>query len=214
MNRRLLVLAVLAGLAAAADKPAPSGRAENADVALEAEVYTSKEDVQRVVGNDLGGFYVVVKATLKPKTRLKVLRDDFVLRTDRDGEKSKPYSSSEIAGSGVIVVSQTYGGGGVMEQPNGPPFGGVWGPPMQLPGQGSGIGNSGSEVSNQTTADSGRDRKENPLMKVLETKIFPEKETSDSLSGLLYFPMEAKQKAKQLELYFQAPSGRISLRFK
>ena len=210
----LALTAAFAMLLAAADKPAPSGQAENADAVLDATVYTAKEDIQRVVGSDLGGFYVVVQATLKPKSKLKVMLDDFVLRTDRDGEKSKPYAASQIAGSGAIVVSQTYGGGGVMEQPSGPPFGGVWGPPMQLPGQGSGIGNSGSEVSNQTTADNARDRKVNPLMKVLESKILPEKETAEPVSGLLFFPMEAKQKAKQLELYYTSPAGRMSLRFK
>ena len=85
---------------------------------------------------------------------------------------------------------------------------------MRLPGQGSGVGNSGGEVSNQTTAGNTGDAKENPLVKVLDEKMFPERETAEPLTGLLFFPMEAKQKAKQLEFYYTTPSGRISLRFK
>ncbi len=195
-------------------KTPPSGFMENKHVSVRASVFTDKDEIKSMLGSDLGGHYVVVRVELTPKIALKVFRDDFMLRSDRDGEKTKPYSASEIAGSSVLVVSQTYSGGGVMNNPR--PAGGVWGPPIFLPADGQGIGNSSSEVSNQTTVDSGAARKRDPMMDILEEKILPEKETETDqpLHGLLFFPMNPKQKPKQLEFYFSTPSGRISMRFK
>ena len=51
-------------------------------------------------------------------------------------------------------------------------------------------------------------------MKVLNEKMMPEKKTdSEPVSGLLYFPME-KQKQKDLELIYNTPDGKLSLRFR
>jgi hypothetical protein len=118
-----------------------------------------------------------------------------------------------MLGNSVMVVSQTYGGGGgVMNNPT--PGGGVWGPPIFLPGDGNSIGNSSSEVSNDATIKEDTGKKKDPMLAILESKILPEKETEQPISGLLYFPMDPKQKAKQLEFYYTTSSGRISLRFK
>ena len=54
---------------------------------------------------------------------------------------------------------------------------------------------------------------ENPLKKVLDDRILPQKKTDQPVAGLLYFPME-KQKMKDLELLFGGKENRISLRFK
>jgi len=62
--------------------------------------------------------------------------------------------------------------------------------------------------------DSGTRKKENPLMRVLSEKILPEKEIDQPVSGLLYFPLDGKQKAKDLELIYTSPAGKISLRFR
>ena len=55
--------------------------------------------------------------------------------------------------------------------------------------------------------------KENPLKKLLDEKVLPEKKTDQPVSGLLYFPMEL-QKMKDLELVYGGKENRISLRFK
>ena len=55
--------------------------------------------------------------------------------------------------------------------------------------------------------------KENPLKKVLEDKVLPEKKTDQPVSGLLYFAME-KQKMKDLELNYGGRENRITMRFK
>jgi hypothetical protein len=42
----------------------------------------------------------------------------------------------------------------------------------------------------------------------------PEKETTEALSGLLYFQMVGKLKPKDLELHYKGPGGRLALRFR
>jgi len=48
---------------------------------------------------------------------------------------------------------------------------------------------------------------------VLDAKILPEKKTDQTVSGLLFFPLE-KQKLKDLELIYGGKENRITLRFK
>jgi hypothetical protein len=54
----------------------------------------------------------------------------------------------------------------------------------------------------------------NPLLAVLTAKILPEKEITDTISGLLYFQMVGKLKPKDLELHYKGPAGKLALRFK
>jgi len=51
-------------------------------------------------------------------------------------------------------------------------------------------------------------------VKKLNARILPEKESEQELSGLLYFPMEPKQKAKDIELIYNTKGGKLYLRFK
>jgi len=48
----------------------------------------------------------------------------------------------------------------------------------------------------------------------LNEKILPEKEIDQPVSGLLYFPIEPKQKIKDLELVYSGPGSKLSLRFR
>src|SRR5438046_4462161 len=164
-------------------------------VELTATLYVDKASVQQLLGSDLGGYYVVLDVRLSPKNteKFKVFRDDFQLRTDRDGERSKPFAASQIAGRGALVVSRTYDGGGVAAENGGPVFGGGIG------GMGvGGIGNSGGTISNTSKIDSGSKNKENPLLAALKEKILAEKETDEPVSGLLVFPTEPKQQLNDL----------------
>jgi hypothetical protein len=207
----LLALIVFPAVFAANKSPTPTVKTGNAQVELTATLYADKASIQQLLGSDLGGFYVVVDVRLAPKNneKFKIFRDDFQLRTDRDGERSKPFAASQIAGRGALVVSRTYEGGGVAAENGGPVFGGGIG------GMGvGGIGNSGSTISNSSKIDSGAKNKENPLLAVLKEKILPEKETEEPVSGLLYFPMEPKQKIKDLELTYAGPGSKLMLRFK
>jgi hypothetical protein len=127
-------------------------------------------------------------------------RDDFVLRTDKDGEKAKPFAPSQIAGREALIVTQT----GAKERKTGFGIGGLYG----------GMGTAGSDPGQTTVkTQNAASVPENPLEKVLQDKILVEQKTGKPVNGLLYFPME-KQKLKELELQYGPKESRISLRFK
>lgn len=211
MRSLLSLIAVTAAFAAPKPSPTPTVKTGNASVELTATLYVDKASIAELVGSDMGGYYVVIKVHLAPKNdeKVKVFRDDFQLRTDRDGERSKPFAASQIAGRGSLVVSQTYEGGGVAAENGGPVFGGGIG------GMGvGGIGNSGGTIGNTAKVDSGSKSKENPLLAVLKEKILAEKEIDRPVQGLLIFPMEPKQKIKDLELTYSGPGSKLLLRFR
>lgn len=216
--RKTLLLAFLATALWAAPKKIPTGQTENEVVRISATLYADKESVKQLLSSDLGGNFIVVDVKIEPRTDkgIKIDRDDFVLKTDRDGERSRPFQPSQIAGRGALVVSRTSGGGGIRGEQGGPVWGGYpgGGGPMRMPGSGGGFGNSGDPGGAEAKVHSGNKEKENPLLKVLEEKILPQKEITDAASGLLYFSLEAKQKVKDLELWYNTSAGKLTLRFK
>jgi hypothetical protein len=107
----LFIAPVLACAAFAAHKPqpTPTNKTGNAMVELTATLYADPATIQELLGSDLGGYYVVLDVYLEPKNgeKVKVFRNDFQLRSDRDGEKSKPFTASQIAGQGAMIVTPT-----------------------------------------------------------------------------------------------------------
>jgi hypothetical protein len=220
MARLLLIAAVLGcTLLGAPKKAPPGGRGESESVEVTATVYLDKGSITELVGSDLDGHYVVVQAQVRSRfgREIEVRRDNFVLRTDKDGERSTPFAASQVAGRGALVISEGRGGGGaVMGDSGGPVWGGLGGDRPRRMGRdsGGGIGNSaGSSEAKATIGDSAKDKTLPPLQKTLEAKILPEGKTEETLSGLLYFPF-GKQKVKDLELTYTAADGKIALRFK
>jgi hypothetical protein len=220
------VLARTAGLFAfsiafclAAEQAPPSGEASNNAVQVTAKLYNGKDDVRQIIGSDLDGDIVVVDVTVTPKTgkSLAVHLDDFMLRSDKDGERARPFEPSQIAGRGALVISYNGSGGPVMSEDQGPVFGGGGypggGQPRRLGGNGGMMGNTASE-STAATVQSGTKEKDDPLLATLKEKVLPEGEVSKPVSGLLYFLMEGKHKDKQLEFYYQGPAGKLSMRFR
>lgn len=178
-------------LTAAPKKTSGSAHGENEDLVLTVTIYTSPADIQNLVGSDLGSHYFVAEVKVEPKygKEVAVDRDDFVLRTDKDGEREQPYEGSQIAGRTALVVGRTTAP--------------VIGP-----------NSSRVQVNNSATMKSdGSEDAPNPLQKTLDGKILPQGKTDKPVSGLLYFPME-KQKLKDLELLYGGKENRISLRFK
>ena len=103
-----------------------------------------------------------------------------------------------------------------MGQPNGPTWGGIpgtMGRPQRGPGNGGAVGNTAGTTQAEAKVEKG-DSKENPLLGVLKEKILPEKNITDPVSGLLYFPIEGKVKPKDLELYYRLQGSKLALRFK
>ena len=213
LARTAAVLLLCALLAATAPKNVATARGENQDLALTVTLYIDAAGVKQALGDDLGGHYIVANVKVEPKYTKEIVidRDDFVLRSTDNGEKTTPFSPSQIAGRGVLVVK--YGEGVGLQNPTAgrPPMvpGGVI-----VPGRGSksdaGASKGDTGASQATMHDQDR---ENPLKATLEAKILPEEKTDQPVSGLLYFPME-KKKMKDLELDFGGKENRIELRFK
>ena len=208
---------VAAGAARKNDNTKPAeARGENESVVINATVYARPEAVKEVLGADLGGHYIVVAVEVTPRfgKQVAINRDDFVLKTDKDGERSGPFAPSQIAGRGAMVIRQTGGSGGTgMHDNDGPIVGGYpgsIGPPRRLGGDG--VGSAGAPEGAEAKTRTGSHEKEDPMLSVLKQKELPETKTDKPVSGLLYFPME-KQKVKDLELRFDVTGDKITMRF-
>ena len=178
-----------------------SGRGENEDLILDITVYSEPADVKELIGDDLGGHYIVAAVKMQPKygKEINVDRDDFLLVTDRDGSRTTPFAASQIAGREALIVTQT----GAKQQKTG----------ISLGGMGGGIGTGGNDPGTTSVkVQNPAAVKEDPLEKTLKDKILVEKKIKEPVSGLLYFPMD-KQKLKDLEIRYGSGDGRITLRF-
>jgi hypothetical protein len=226
--RFIALLLAAASLFGAAKKTIAEAKGENVDLTLSVTLYIDPAGVKDLLGAELDHF-IVAAVKVEPKSGKAVLvdRDDFLLRTDVDGERTKPLAPSQIAGRGALIVTRTPGSaprvtGGMGPSgypggypggypPGGYPPGGYPGdyPPAVSGGSGGEGDTSGAKV---TVRDAARD-KENPLEQTLKTRELPQAKTGQPVSGLLYFSME-KQKMKDLELIYGARENRIALRFK
>ena len=192
-KRIAVALAVVAVCLGADKKPTPEATVSNSAVEITAKLYTEKDDIKKILGSDLDGYFTLVDVRLTPKagSKLAVTRDDFVLRSDKDGQRASPFHPSQIAGSGVLVVKTTDSGG-----------------------VGTGETAVGNSAGGSQASSSSEKTKEDPLLAVLKEKVLAEKEITEPQSGLLYFLLEGKHKPKDLELMYKGPAGRLSLRFK
>jgi len=204
-----LLLASALFLSGAAKKTTATARGENEDLILRATIYIDSAAVNEALGADLGGHYIVAQVTVEPKytKEITIDRDDFILRTDKDGDRTKPMAPSQVAGSGGLVLTRTVGPGGEgAERSRGWSIGGM--------GMGGGGAASGGGPQNTgVKASTEKSEKESPLKKLLEAKVLPEKKIEEPVTGFLYFPME-KQKMKDLELVYGRKENRIRMRFK
>ncbi len=186
---------------------------DNIDIA--ATVLLAQDEMHNALGANLGPGYCIVKLTVTPKgdEKLRVDFDDFTLLSYKDGQRSQPFQPSQIAGNATMVVSTRSTGGGMMGENNGPIWGGIGGSPQRMPGNGGGFGNAGSDETASAKMEKSTSKDKNPLLVALEKQMFPVKETTEPVSGLLYFPLEGKQKAKDLALLYKGQAGRFSMEF-
>jgi hypothetical protein len=126
----LLAALALAGLVAArtGDKkqtaPEPktvaSGSASDEKIEIAARAFLDKESMKEALGRDLGAGYLIVEVTVTPKgeDKLDLDVDDFLLRSDKDGQHSRPLTPSQVAGGAVMVVKSVGGqqGRGMADQ--------------------------------------------------------------------------------------------------
>jgi hypothetical protein len=205
-------------LSAAADKKPPAAQGANDRISLSATLLNDKESIARELGEPLEQGFILVRVEVTPKSgsKVAVTRDDFLLRSYKDGQRSGAFHPSQIAGKSALVISSRGGGGPVGVEQGGPVWGpiGTGGPPRRLPGNSGTIGSSGGTSEAQVTLAEGDRKKKDPLLAVLKAKVLAEKETSEPLSGLLYFSLEGKHKPKDLSLQYNGPAGKLILEFR
>ncbi len=202
-----LVAAGMISLHASEKKRVPAtARGENQDFILDVTLYDDPALVKELLGNDLGGHYIVAQVKLDPKYGKEIVvdRDDFTLRTEKDGDHTTPFAPSQVTQQDAVLVSQ--GKGPAAASP-----GMVLAGPLIISGGPKADEKSGDEV--KQAPGGGTAKKDDPLTKLLEDKVLPETKTDQAVSGLLYFPME-KQKRKDLVLTYGPRENRITLRFK
>jgi hypothetical protein len=220
MRMFAVILAAAAVTTLAADKPAPAVQAGSERLLVTATLYLDRDAIKKELGRDLGESFIVVKVELAPRGKepLAVHWDDFLLRSYKDGQKSGAFAPTQIGGKAEIRVStRSMGASPNADDQGGPTWGGVpgtGGRPQRLPGNRS-LSGGGAPGGSETTATpvSGSDAKQDPLLKVLIEKALPEKETSEPVSGLLYFSIEGKVKPKDLALQYDGPAGKLKLQF-
>jgi hypothetical protein len=210
MVPRLLALSLASALfvCGAAKKTTATGRGENEDLILNVTIYIDAAAVKEALGDDLAGHYIVAQVKVEPKytKEITIDRDDFLLRTDKDGDRTKPMAPSQVAGTGGLVLTRTDGPGGEgAERSRGWSIGGM--------GMGGGARGSNGPENTGVKASTEKAAEESPLKKVLDARVLPEKKLEEPVTGFLYFPME-NQKMKDLELVYGGKENRIRIRFK
>ena len=204
----------------AADKKLPVEETSNEVVDISANVILDKDEIKKEIGSDFGGDLVLVRLKIRPVNGkpLQVSLDDFLLVSAKDGQRAAPYAPSQLAGDMTLVLTaQGVRNEGIAARNNGPIWGGVPGTtqrPQQLPGNGGGVGNTGSVESTELKVEEQHDTKANPLLTALKDKCLQEKQINDSEEGLLYFPSIGKLKSKDIELHYKGPGGQLGMRFR
>ncbi len=205
------------------------GTGKAATVQIEAELYMDKGQVEQLIGNSMDGYLVAVKVRITPlraKEPIRLFRDDFVLVSAKDGQRSQPFAPEQLAGTSTMVVSQVMiSAGPVAGQQSGP----VWGPtagggpvPMGGPRRIDTPGNSGGSIGSPTAGATGVEQtikedkasdSQTAWLEVLKAKVLREGEINEPVEGLLYFPLNGKHKPKQMTLLFNGTWPKTEISF-
>lgn len=215
-------LSVLMLTSFAADrKPTITNQAGNERVDIYATPLLEPGDIRAALGADLPKGIIAVRVKVVPRGEkpLSISRDDFILLSHKDGQRSGPFEPTQIAGSATLVVSTTSDGGTVALQPTGPVWGGIpetGGRPTMLgqPGSMAGGSGAGEEKAQASVQRANEKDRANPLLKALAAKMLPDEESIQPVSGLLYFPLDGRVKIKDLEMIYKGPVGRLSIEFR
>jgi hypothetical protein len=203
-----LGIIVLTALPVSAGKKVISRQtsAGNELVDVVATITLSQEEVTSKLGADPGKGIVLLQVRVTPKTdkAVEISPDDFILLAHDDGERSKPFTPSEIAGDGALVVTNT-ATAKAKKTGSSVGIGGIMG------GSGGSPGNSRA-----TTLSSKMDSKSKgngTLLEALKAKQLPQKEATEPVEGFLYFPLDGKHKLKNLAVLYRGPAGKLDLEF-
>ena len=210
VNKTLLAALMLGAVLVldAADRPVWRS-VELDDVAFNARLVRDRQEISRLLGNNLDGEYILIELDVKPlyDANVQLTRDDFVLHSYRDGDRSFAQSPDRIAGKAVLVLSdgRARPSVGVFgQQPNlgttpGGPTPGVVG------------GGAGTVVETKVSAES---RKETTLIGQLQQLELAMGPTRSQVRGYLYFQISPKRKPKHLVLNYDGSAGNCKIPFK
>ncbi len=217
MTTLMLLLAWLA--------PPITGEGQDKKIRIEAQVWLDRAEMKQATGVDPGEGFVVVKVKVTPAEgeEIDLNRDDFLLRSDKDGQRSRPMEPTQIAGSSVMVISSRGGTQGqVMSQQRRVPMGlpiPTGGDPRGAPGQGLPAPNEsptvGAATADTSEAQASFEDKQGDksLLELLKEKQLRDGAFKGPAEGLLYFQIEGKHKVKHLELVYRKAPPRVHLRF-
>jgi hypothetical protein len=206
-----------------AQKPAPpgpppaTGTASDPKVTIDATLYLNRDDIKRLLGEDIGENYVLVEVKVQPSSEdgIKLDRDDFLLRSDKTGATARPMEATQIAGTSVMVINSKSGEPTTPKRRLSVGIPGIGGTSREgAPAQAPTVSAPAGETGGADASAPNKPPKANPLLDTLKEKILPEGETTKAVSGYLYFILEGKQKVKDVELVYRKAPPRIHIRFK
>jgi hypothetical protein len=200
---------ILMATLSAADKKLPIEEASNELLDISVSPPLDKDQIRQELGADLGGDIVAIRVTARPVSDkpVQLSLDDFLLISNKDGQRSAPYAPGQLAGSDSLTVTPGGVRKGLGDHRPTVGFGGIG-------IGGGGVGSGPTTPTPDVKVQESRDEKENPLLAALNAKTLPEKEIKEPISGLLFFQITGKVKAKDLELRYKGPAGPMALRFR
>ncbi len=192
---------------ASADKKLPVEETSNQLLDISAAPPLAKDEIKQELGSDLADDIIVVRVTARPLTDkpVQLNLDDFLLISSKDGQRSEPFAPGQLAGSDSLAVVGDSGRKGLGDHH----------PSIMAGGLGIGASSPGTAgPPPNTKMQESRDTKENPLLAAIRAKILPEKQITEPVTGLLFFQITGKVKAKDLELRYKGAGGTMALRFR
>ncbi len=190
------------------------------DAEISARIILDANEIKSLLGTDFDQEYLLLEMRVRPLYNSKVVlsRDDFIVRSRRNNERSTAMSPDEIAGTAVLVMGagRTSKSGGIFSQEAEPVIiGGAPGTgtrPRTLGGQGGAFGSGGG--TSQEIKINAEEREATSLLGRLQQLELPIGETRETVSGYLYFQVTARHKLKHYELTYDGNVGEFQLKFK
>ncbi|MGA8026381.1 MAG: hypothetical protein WB992_04495 [Bryobacteraceae bacterium] len=205
-----LGILILAALSLFASKKviSPQTSAGNEEVDIIATITLTEDQVAQKLGADPGKGIVLLDVRVVPKTDkpVQVSPDDFILLAHDDGERSKPFEPSEIAGRGALIVTNAADGTKVKKTSGSIGLGGMI-------GGGGGASPGNTKVTTLSSKVDTKREGNDKLLDALKAKQLPQKESAEPIEGYLYFPLDGKHKLKNLAVLYRGPAGKLNLEF-
>ncbi len=188
--RTILALALFSAVLPAAEKKLPIEETTNDQLTITASAILDRDQIKQELGYDIGADIIVVRVALRVVSDKPVLvsHDDFLLISQKDGQRSEPYEPGQIAGADSLTVTPNGMRKSGTGRLGGISLGGI--------GMGGGMGSSKANQNPDVKVESKHDDTPNPLLDVLNAKILPEKEITDMTSGLLLLSDCGKSEAQ------------------